>query len=77
MEKTENSVNFFEVERRHDISVTSLACTGVNKSFICVTMHTLKAPINVLFRCQAPKTQQIAATDMREKPVDFLMTHQL
>ena len=33
-------------------------------------MHK-KAPINMLSRSNAPKTQQIAITDMREKPVDF------
>ena len=31
-----------------------------------------KAPINILSRSNAPKTQQIAITDMREKPVKFL-----
>ena len=34
-------------------------------------MHKQRAPINMLSRSKAPKTQQIDITDMREKPVDF------
>ena len=34
--------------------------------------HEKKLPINMFSRRKAPNTQQIAITDMRKKPVDFL-----
>ena len=49
------------------------ASQQVNKSIIYVMMQKQKAPINMLSRSKAPKAQQIAVTDMREKPVDFFM----
>ena len=56
------------MEHRHNNTVANFECVRVNKS---ITMHEQKAPINMLFRSKAHKTQQIAVTDTREKPVDF------
>ena len=42
----------------------------VNKSIVYVRIHKQKTPINMYSR---NKTQQIAVTDMREKPVDIFI----
>ena len=40
-------------------------------NYMYVTKRKQKAPIN-MFYSKAPKTQQIAVTGTREKPVDFI-----
>ena len=54
------------MEHRHDNPVASFERARVNMSIVYVTMGKLKAPINILSRSEAPKTQ-IAIMDMREK----------
>ena len=60
------------MEHRHDNPVESFKCARVNKSIRYDTMHKQKAPIIILSCNKAPKTQQIADTNMQGKPVDFV-----
>ena len=71
MKKIENTAVFSKVKHRHNNVVLSFVCARVKKSIINVTMHKQKAPINMLSRSKAPKIQQVAVTDMHEKPMDF------
>ena len=61
------------MQHRHNYPAASFECARVNKSIIYVDMDKQKAPICMLSRSKAPKTQQITITDMLEKPVDFFM----
>ena len=57
----ENNEAFFEVEHIHDDPVASLDHVPVYKFvvIIYVATHEQKAPINILCRSKAPKTQQV------------------
>ena len=68
MKKMKTATIFPEVKHGHNNPATSFGCARVTKSIIYVAMPKQKAPISMLSRS---KTQQIAVTDMREKPVDF------
>ena len=71
IEKNKKTVTtFFKVEHRHNNPAAHFECVLINKSIIYVTKRKQKAPIN-MFHSKAPKTQQIAVTGTREKPVDF------
>ena len=61
---------FSEVEHRHGNSVAIFESAGVNKSNIYFTMHKRQAPINTISLSKAPKTQQIAVTDINDKLVE-------
>ena len=57
--KTEDRDAFSDEEHRHKNPVASIDYALINKSIIYFTTHKRKAPINMLSRSKAPKTQQL------------------
>ena len=77
MKKPGASDAFSKVEHKHENPVASLDYARIIKSimYLYVTMHKQNAPINILHRSKAPKTQKLSIFNIREKSVIFFNCH--